>query len=165
MIFLTIGSHEPFDRLTRAVDAWAAINQAIPVFGQIAHIGSTGYRPQHFDWVETMPPDAYAQRLSSATLIVAHAGMGSIITALSRTIPIVIMPRRGHLAETRNDHQYATAKRFAGRSGIFVADDETALPTVIDAALAHKSASGPALSPYAEPELIDAIRAIVFRAR
>lgn len=166
MIFLTIGSHEPFDRLVRAVDAWAAAHPDEAVFGQIAHVAPDGYRPRHFPWVETMPPDEYAARFDDASIIVGHAGMGSIITALSKGKPLVMMPRRGHLGETRNDHQYATLQRFEGRHGIFAARDEAALPGAIDAArtAAGGSAFAPALSPFAQPELIAAIRAVVLGA-
>ena len=53
--------------------------------------------------------------------------MGSIITALEVGKPIVILPRREHLNETRNDHQLASANQFSSRPGIIVALDETQL--------------------------------------
>jgi len=37
MIFVTVGAQMAFDRLIRAVDAWAGVHPAVSVFGQIGH--------------------------------------------------------------------------------------------------------------------------------
>ena len=65
MIFLTLGTHEPFDRLVRAVDAWCAeTGRGAEVFGQItAH---PGYAPKSFDWVAALPPEDYRARCREA---------------------------------------------------------------------------------------------------
>ena len=65
-------------------------------------------------------------------MIVAHAGMGSILTALEYGKPILVMPRRGDLRETRNDHQIATAKRFRELGKVAVAFDEVELARELD---------------------------------
>jgi UDP-N-acetylglucosamine transferase subunit ALG13 len=90
---------------------------------------------------------------------VAHAGMGSILTALEIGKPLVIMPRRAALGEHRNDHQLATAQRFAGRDGVAVAIDETELPLRLDEL--HDVSSQPRISPYAPDELVAALRAFI----
>ena len=106
MIFLTIGTHEPFDRLVRVVDAWCATQTSgQTLYGQITHPGIDGYVPQHFEWVSRLTPMDYAARFADADLIVSHAGMGSILTALQAAKPIVILPRRWHLRETRKDRK------------------------------------------------------------
>jgi UDP-N-acetylglucosamine transferase subunit ALG13 len=163
MIFLTIGSHEPFDRLVRAFDTWCADHPDTPAFAQIAHVGANGYRPQHCDWTEKLGPADYGARFAGAALVVSHAGMGSIITAMDLGKPLVVMPRRGHFQETRNDHQWATAKRFSDKAGIFVADDEHALAACMDRALASSKSPTAAVSAFAAASLTDAIRAIIFR--
>lgn len=157
MIFLTIGTHEPFDRLVEAVDIWAGRSGA-EVFAQ----GAGRYRPRHFALVERLDPDSYRARVEAADFLVAHAGMGSIITALDCGKPIVIMPRRGHLHETRNDHQWATARQLASVPGIRVAEDERALPAVLDRLVAgDRPAEVQRLSPWASDALIAAVRAVV----
>lgn len=163
MIFLTIGTHEPFERLVRAVDSWCALRgTGARVFGQITGPRPDGWRPQHFEWVARLDPQAYDQRFRQAELIVSHAGMGSILTALSYAKPIVIMPRRGHLNETRNDHQFTTVKMLGNRPGILVAEDETRIPPVLDQALdAGSAASAKPISPFAETGFTDALRAFL----
>lgn len=163
MIFLTIGSHEPFDRLVRAVDDWcAATARGAEVFGQITD--RAGYRPQHFQSVDRVSPEAYRARCREADLIVSHAGMGSIITALTYGKPILVLPRRGHLHETRNDHQYATVRRLGDRPGIFVALTEADLAPLLDRLAGGESAvSDGTIRAHADPRLIEAVRALIFR--
>ncbi len=157
MIFLTIGTHEPFDRLVEAVDSWAGTRRA-DVFAQ----GSGRYRPRHFALVERLDPQSYREKVAAADFLVAHAGMGSIITALDCGKPIVVMPRRGHLGETRNDHQWATARQLAHVPGILVAEDETALPAALDRLVAgERPAEVQRLAPWASDELIAAVRGAI----
>lgn len=109
MIFVTVGAQMPFDRLVRAVDDWAGDHPEVEVFAQI---GPSRFRPSHCRHERFLRPEGFRDVFQQAALIVAHAGMGSIITALEYGKPILVMPRRGDLAETRNDHQLATAKQF-----------------------------------------------------
>jgi UDP-N-acetylglucosamine transferase subunit ALG13 len=153
VIFLTIGSHEPFDRLVKPMDTWAAAHPEQKVFGQITSQGQ--YKPKHFSFADYLDPAGYKARVDDALLLVGHAGMGSIITAMDLGKTIAIMPRRGHLQETRNDHQYATAMKFRGKPGIFVAENEHALATTVDEALAYAVARGPGAkgTPFAQQAL------------
>ncbi len=162
MIFLTIGTHEPFDRLVRAVDEWcAAAGTGALVFGQIAGPHPGGYQPRNFQWVARLDPQDYERRIAEARLIVSHAGMGSILTALHHAKPIVVMPRRGHLHETRNDHQFTTVRMLRGRPGLHVADDESQLGAVLDQALADSHPGAPPIAAEADPAFTDALRAFL----
>jgi UDP-N-acetylglucosamine transferase subunit ALG13 len=163
LIFLTIGTHEPFERLVRAVDDWCASRGTGPqVFGQITEPKPGAWHPQHFDWVARLAPQEYEQRFAAARLIVSHAGMGSILTALQHAKPIVVMPRRGHLHETRNDHQFATVGRLGDRPGIHIAEDEIQLGPVLDRVLAESSGLQAVPIPaLADSQFTDALRAFL----
>lgn len=158
MIFLTVGTQLPFDRLVRALDSWAGARGYGAIFGQIAEPGPAGYRPAHFPFTAHVAPADFQRHCRDATLIVAHAGMGSLITAMTYGKPILVMPRRGHLGEHRNDHQFATAERLGNRPGVSVALDESELGTRLDALLAGGGAAGARLPPFAEDGLIAAVR-------
>ncbi|WP_119165450.1 glycosyltransferase [Algihabitans albus] len=164
MIFLTIGTHEPFDRLVRAVDEWCdPTRRKCEVFGQITDRGR--YVPKNFDWIPSLPPDAYREHCRAAEFIISHAGMGSIITAMTYGRPIVVLPRRGHLKETRNDHQYATAIRLRGHSGLMVALSETELPRILDFAVARGGwESTGTIGSFADPRLTDMLRSLIDRS-
>ena len=75
----------------------------------------------------------FDELFEQASLIISHAGMGSILTALSSAKPVLIMPRRADLNEHRNDHQLATAKKFADKNGCFVFNDLSELRTQYEA--------------------------------
>lgn len=121
MIFVTVGNMDPFDRLIKAMDHWAG-QQASPV-EILAQIGTGTYRPENLQYVDFLTPAEYKQKFGQADLVVSHAGMGSIITALEAYKPMVIMPKLASLGEQRNEHQMATAKRFKRSALIQVAYD------------------------------------------
>lgn len=163
MIFLTVGTHEPFDRLVRCVDDWcAATGRGDQVFGQITR--NAGYTPRHFDSVPDLTPTEYQDRFRGSDFVVSHAGMGSIITALTLGKPIVILPRRGHLQETRNDHQFATFQQFQGREGILAARTEGELPALLARAEGGQPGGGAEISRFADDRLIGAVRSFIFTA-
>lgn len=164
MIFLTVGTHEPFDRLVQAVDEWCAATPDHPkVFGQITARADQTRLPKNFEFLERLTPVEFGERFDSADLIVSHAGMGTIISALQAGKPVVVMPRRGHLGETRNDHQYATANKLAGRPGIHVAEDETRLASTINTALSQMSdANAPQISEFADTGFTSSLRKFIF---
>jgi UDP-N-acetylglucosamine transferase subunit ALG13 len=164
MIFLAVGTQEPFDRMVRAVDEWCANGGAIPVFGQIS--ARAGYLPRHFESVPSLPPEEFRHRAATADLIISHAGMGSIITAATVGRPILLLPRLASLGEHRNEHQLATAARFEGRNGIHVAKDEVDLVACLESLVRNpEQSSGDTISPFAMPELIAALRAFGFKAK
>jgi len=129
MIFVTVGAQMPFDRLVRTIDSWAEANRDAALFAQI---GPGAYRPRHIPSAARLDPVEFRQRLFDADLVVTHAGMGTIITALEFARPIVVMPRRADLHETRNDHQLGTAKAIRHARRVTVAWDEQELLTWLD---------------------------------
>lgn len=156
MIFVTVGAQMPFDRLVRAVDSWAGRRGRTDVFAQI---GPTSYRPGSIPWTQFLQPAQFKEQAERAKVIVAHAGTGSILTALQLGKPIVIMPRRAALRETRNDHQVATAMQFRRFGSVVVAADEVELLAKLEGA--DDLAGRQALGSYASRELLQAVRQFV----
>lgn len=154
-IFVTVGTQLPFDRLISAVDNWAAQN-AVEVFAQT---GTSALRPKHIAWKNFIDNREASERIRTADLVVAHAGMGTILTRLETGLPILIMPRQAALGEHRNDHQLATAKRLAHLSGLWVVEDEEELCERLDAFEAPRFTSR--VEAVASPALITAIRDFV----
>jgi UDP-N-acetylglucosamine transferase subunit ALG13 len=156
MIFITVGAQMAFDRLVRAIDRWAGERGRLDVFAQI---GPAEFRPQNIGWTKFLDPAEFRQKVEGSSIVIAHAGMGSILTALELGRPILVMPRRGDLMETRNDHQVATAKRFEAQGRIAVAFDEEQLVRKLD----HigEFAAADRISSRASPRLLHAIRHFV----
>jgi len=156
VIFVTVGAQMPFDRLVRAVDAWAQARGRRDVFAQI---GPTDWRPAHIEHERFLDPPRFRERVAGARAIVAHAGMGSILTALEMGKPIVVLPRRGDLRETRNDHQVATARRLEALGRVRAAYDENQLTDLLDR-IDEMSGTG-SIRGCASDELLDAIRGFI----
>lgn len=121
MILVTVGTQAPFDRLIQTVDEWAAEENRTDVFAQIA---DSDLIPNQVEWEKFLTPQAMQERLEAATLIISHAGIGTILSALRLRKPILILPRVAALGEQRNDHQLATARRFSESGVITAAYDE-----------------------------------------
>ena len=162
MILLTVGTQEPFDRLVQCVDEWATSRGCGDrVRGQITDRAS--YHPTSFEWVPKLDPAAFVDACRVSDLIVSHAGIGSIITAMRMEKPIVIVPRRAHLGEQRNDHQRATAERFESRPGVYVASDTHGLPGLLDRYLEGELMGDTGfVNVGAAQNLIDTIRAFIY---
>jgi UDP-N-acetylglucosamine transferase subunit ALG13 len=158
MIFVTVGSQMPFDRLIKAVDAWARDHREQAVEAQI---GNSEFVPQFMACTKTLTPSEFAARMASASIIVAHAGMGTIISAAEFGKPMILLPRRGALRETRNDHQIATAKWLAAKPGISVAYDDSELADILTREISRVTEVG--LSSAAPAEMIQALKGIVGR--
>ncbi|GMU81559.1 MAG: hypothetical protein AMXMBFR47_14300 [Planctomycetota bacterium] len=161
MIFVTVGAQMPFDRLILAVDAWAAAHPEIEVFAQI---GDRATPPRHMAHTVRLDSREFVAKVRSADMIVAHAGIGSILTALEHARAILVMPRRGDLGETRNDHQLATARRFAASSRVQVAKDEHDLAARLDEltspVCSQRFAAVP-ISAQASPQLLAALNRFI----
>jgi len=156
MIFVTVGSQLPFDRLTNAVDAWAAGHPQIELFGQV---GNTDEPPLNFASVPTMTPAEYRKPFAEADLIIAHAGMGTIIAALELGKPMLMLPRLERLKESRNDNQVGTARHFSSFGLFEVIESETEVPARLDHMLANLDAYRRAADEFGVADsLLDAIR-------
>lgn len=167
MIFLTTGTQLPFDRLVQAVDEWAeATKPDCDIFGQVLSPTHNPYRPRNFKTKARLSPAEYAEVFAKASLIISHAGMGTILTALTQGKQICIMPRQVKYNEHRNDHQLATVERLSERPGLFKACDEHDLPRCLDAAMQAIGMSHTAsLDPFAAKDFTDGLRNFILNPK
>ncbi len=148
MIFVTVGTQLHFDRMIEVVDRWAA-NSDDEVFCQTGpsqlHLKACAHR-------EFLSPEEFSKHIEQSSILISHAGIGSIFSAMQYGKPIIIFPRKASLGEHRNEHQLATAKKFKDRKGIYVAFSEEQLLELLDR---HKELSAAKdFSPFAEERLI-----------
>jgi len=130
MIFLTVGTQFPFDRLVKSVDQafdGRLINEEI-----FAQIGETSYKPLNFESVVSLEKNVFDKRLREASSVISHAGMGTITMALKNHKPLLVMPRLKRYREHVNDHQVATARKFEELGHILVAYETEELPVKIE---------------------------------
>lgn len=127
MIFCTIGTQAPFDRFIKIVDELSPyIDEEI-----IAQVFKSKYEPKNIHTVEFLAPDEFNELFCKARLIVAHAGMGTIISAMCKHKPIIIFPRIAALGEHRNEHQLATAQKMKELGYVYVANNAEELKKLL----------------------------------
>ncbi|MCM1295728.1 MAG: glycosyl transferase family 28 [Muribaculaceae bacterium] len=150
MIFATIGTQAPFDRFVRIIDGIAAtLDEEV-----VVQAFKDKYEPQNIKRVDFLAPDEFNKLFDKARMIVAHAGMGTIISAMQKGKPIIVFPRIAALGEHRNEHQMATARQMDKMKYVHVAYDEKQLCQLMlcaDLQPLHK------LSSSASQSLIDSL--------
>jgi len=130
MIFLTVGTQFPFDRLTRSVDeAVDGSGLGEDIFGQI---GDGSYQPRNFQTVPFLKKSEYDRCMREATGIISHAGIGTIATALEYGKPLLVMPRLKKCGEVVNDHQLAIARKFEQMGYLLAAYNPRDLPAAME---------------------------------
>ncbi|PZX09852.1 glycosyltransferase [Celeribacter halophilus] len=127
MIFVTLGTQLPFDRLVSMMDNIAQ-DVGEEIFGQIGH---GKYQPVHFPCVPTLSQKDFTQKVQCARVIVGHAGIGTLLSAQKMGKPVAIVARRSHLGEHRNDHQLATVSQLGRISGVYVCETGADLKAIL----------------------------------
>lgn len=127
MIFVTTGTQEPFDRLLKIISLFANdYNEEIIIQAKTSLSFSSNIIIKEF-----LSPNEFNEVFSRANLVVSHAGMGTILSALQIAKPLIIFPRIASLGEHRNEHQRATANKMKELNLVCVALDETELSKVL----------------------------------
>lgn len=128
MIFVTVGTELPFDRLTMAVDAVCARYGLADVFMQI---GERGQEPRFGKYARFLPFTEMQARMRDAALVIAHAGPGSVSLARANGKKPLILPRRPELREVIDGHQLVLADRLAAMGAAHIVRSEAELGDVI----------------------------------
>ncbi len=126
MIFLTIGTQFPFDRLVKAVDN--AFDEGLIDEEVFAQIGETSYKPRNFESVASLEKKTFDERFKKASALIGHAGIGTIWMALEHEKPLLVMPRLKKYGEVVSNHQVAFARKFGELGHVLVAYDVEDLP-------------------------------------
>jgi UDP-N-acetylglucosamine transferase subunit ALG13 len=145
MILITVGTHEqPFDRLVEAAAALGGDEHLVVQYGtsKVAH--------GRGEWIDFMSFDELAEQARRARVVVAHAGVGSIVLARRYGHRPIIMPRRPRFGEHVDEHQMQLTRRLEKAGIVTVVEDAeqlaaaVAAPPAVPAADARAGAlSGP----------------------
>lgn len=159
MILVTVGTNEaPFDRLLELVDGLLQ-GEAGGEEVLVQH-GPSQVRPQFATCVDYLPYDDLADAIRRARVVVTHAGVGSIMTALAYGKRPIVMPRLERFGEAVDDHQVALGRRLDAEGLVTCAETDEALREAVavpDASTAFDL--GPS------PRLVADLRAFVSASR
>jgi UDP-N-acetylglucosamine transferase subunit ALG13 len=123
LIFVTVGTHEqPFNRLLKIVDETPFDHEVI------VQSGFSTYRLENCKGQAFVEFDEMRGMMSRADAVVTHAGVGSIMLALSVGKRPVVAPRLYRFGEHVDDHQLEVAQAFAraGKITLLMPGDDLA---------------------------------------
>jgi UDP-N-acetylglucosamine transferase subunit ALG13 len=121
-LFVTVGLEpRPFDRLLKAVDL--GIERRIFPLETLVQRGHSNYAPERCPSVPFLPYDEMVRALQSAEVVIAHAGVGTLLQCLHQKKIPILYPRRARLGEHVDDHQIMFAQVIEARKRALVAYD------------------------------------------
>ena len=95
-----VGTHEQqFDRIVKAVDELESEEK------KIIQYGYSNYQPVNSVSYDFLPFDEVKQHMLDASVIITHAGTGSVMLALSLGRRPIVVPRYRKYGEHVDDHQ------------------------------------------------------------
>lgn len=130
MIFVIVGSQKfAFERLICEMDRIAGMGVLSDEV--IAQIGVCEYEPKHMKWTRFMDKEMFDQHIETCTILVTHAGEGSIMTGLLNRKTVIAVPRYEHLGEHVSDHQLEIARALERQNCIINVEDIAALEGIL----------------------------------
>ena len=126
MILITVGHFVLFRRLLEKMDAYAATH-AERVLIQVPPL--VDWQPQHAETIahiDGLPNWAKA----NARVVITHGAM-TLVEMLEAKVPVICVPRRGHLKEHINDHQFSFAKRLQEKYDFPLVEEVDELDTLL----------------------------------
>lgn len=139
MIFVTLGTQGfSFDRLLRGLEGLPS-GEELVVQG-----GASSLRPPGALWFDFLEYAELVAHVRLARVVVSHAGVGTVLTAVREGKRPVVVPRLHRYAEAVDDHQLAFGKRLAQAGLVTLVEDPARLVDAI--AVAHDPPRPPAVS-------------------
>ena len=129
MIFVTLGTQRfSFDRLLRGLQGLPS-GEELVVQG-----GASSLRPAGAVWFDFLEYAELVEQVRAARVVVAHAGVGTVLTAVREGKCPVVVPRLHRYGEAVDDHQLAFGRRLAQSGFVTLVEDPARLSEALSAA-------------------------------
>jgi UDP-N-acetylglucosamine transferase subunit ALG13 len=151
MIFVTVGTNEaPFDRLLLALAEVGADEDLV-----VQH-GPSAVQPPRASCFASLSYEELADLVRRARVVVSHAGVGSVLTALANGKRPIVVPRLRRFGEAVDDHQLLFARRLEQTELVTLVEDLSQLSEAL-----RSSSDAVSIKLEADRRLIDELRAYV----
>lgn len=97
----------------------------------IAQIGNSDYIPENYEYFKFLDKNSFDALIERADLIITHSGVGSIITAINSSKPVIVFPRLAQYQEHVDNHQLDIANAFSKKQYVLCCQEEDKLIDVI----------------------------------
>lgn len=112
MILITLGTQDKsFTRILEKVDE--LINKKIIKEKVIVQAGYTKYESKNMEIFDYVSKNQLEKYIEEASLIITHAGVGTIFDCLKKGKKIIAVPRLSKYREHNNDHQLQIVEEFS----------------------------------------------------
>lgn len=117
MIFVTLGTQDKsFHRLLQAIDK--EIEKGTIKEKVIVQAGYTKYESKNMEIFDLISQDEFEKLIDQCDLLITHAGVGSILTAIKKGKKVIGAARLKKYKEHTNDHQKQIIKEFSNQGYI-----------------------------------------------
>lgn len=128
-IFVMFGTQDKrFDRLLNAI-LFSRFVKENDVYIQLGYTKGE-YKGIHHQ--EYYSEEELIHQINIADLIITHAGVGAIVSALKLKKRVIVVPRLGKFKEQNNDHQVQIMERFDRQGYIIPCTDLTKLDEIVN---------------------------------
>lgn len=131
MIFLVLGTQKfQLNRLLIEVDR--QIENGSITEEVVAQIGNSDYKPLNYKYYQFLDKEVFDDYIDKASIIIAHSGIGTIITALQAGKPVIVFPRLKKYGEHIDNHQLDIAKAFEKKKYVLCCHEQDSLIDILD---------------------------------
>jgi len=134
LIFVTVGNAiQGFDRLLKEIEV---LRKTGFLEGEVlVQYGHSRFLPCGCSCVPSLARDEFPKYIAEASLVITHAGAGSIGHCIRLGKKPVVVPRRKEYREHVNDHQLELVRELDAQGRIYAAFDVSDLRSAIETAL------------------------------
>jgi UDP-N-acetylglucosamine transferase subunit ALG13 len=153
-VFVTVGT-APFPRLTDAIDRISG-NLNIKT---IMQTGTSKFQASNSECFEFCDYCDIIKLMQDAKIVILHAGVGSVLSALSQNSTLIVVPRQLAYGEVNDNHQSEIAS-ILSQEGVHVCSDIADLQNLVFTLL-NDQVGPPILEERrnnASQQLVDAVR-------
>jgi UDP-N-acetylglucosamine transferase subunit ALG13 len=137
MIFVTVGTtHFPFDRLMASVRDLVVDDEIV------VQRGASDVTLGDAEVVDFLSYAELETHVKNASLVISHAGVGSIMVALSHGRRPLVAPRLARYGEAVDDHQVQVATMLEQQGRVTVISDLADLQRAVDTAVGATGSGG-----------------------
>lgn len=117
MILVILGTQDKtFDRLLKAIEKQIKLGN---LEGDvIVQAGSTKYESKYMKIFDYIPMEQFDEYIKEADLVIAHGGVGTILSSIRKNKKVIAVPRLSKYKEHENDHQLEIVSEFTKRGYI-----------------------------------------------
>lgn len=135
MIFVILGTQDKkFPRLLKAIQKKINEGKISPEEEIIVQAGSTEFESNDMKIFDYISVNEFEECIDKADLIICHAGVGTILTALKKNKKIIAAARLKEFGEHVNDHQLQILENFKKKGYILELEDFDKLDVLIEQA-------------------------------